>query len=164
MNILKLLLPGLIVLAACSTPPKIPSPNRIPSQDRNRDRDYELARLYAPVFYFHPKEIYRPQSVQVILQHARLRQNIQPWLDVTLLNQVDSKTWLELESDPTFYLDVWYEDEDGSKYSNYTAHKAFYESQPSPADGGPPMVVYAHIVRDEDPKHVTIQYWALYFY
>jgi len=34
----------------------------------------------------------------------------------------------------------------------------------SPEAGGPPIVAYAHVVRDEDPQHITIQYWLFYYY
>jgi hypothetical protein len=34
--------------------------------------DTELARRYAPVLYFHPAEIFRPQSVDVIVERADL--------------------------------------------------------------------------------------------
>jgi len=34
--------------------------------------DAELARRYAPVLYFHPGEIFRPQPVDVIVERADL--------------------------------------------------------------------------------------------
>jgi len=34
--------------------------------------DAELARRYAPVLYFHPAEIFRPQPVDVIVERADL--------------------------------------------------------------------------------------------
>lgn len=39
------------------------------------ESDEELARRYAPVLYFHPAEVFRPQPVEVIVERARLRQS-----------------------------------------------------------------------------------------
>jgi RsiW-degrading membrane proteinase PrsW (M82 family) len=126
--------------------------------------DAELARRYAPVFYFHPAEIFRPQPVDVIVQQARLRQSRRLWFDVNVLLSLDVHDLFDLESDESHFLDVWYGDDGSSAYTNYSAHQAYYEAVLSPGAGGPPSAVYAHVVRDEDPDHVTIQYWALYFY
>ncbi len=128
------------------------------------ESDEELARRYAPVFYFHPDEIFRPQPVDVIVEQARLRQSRQLWFDVNVLLRLDVLDLFDLESDESHFLDVWYGDEGGSAYTNYTAHQAYYEAVLSPDAGGPPVTVYAHVARDEDGGHVTIQYWALYFY
>ncbi len=126
--------------------------------------DAELARRYAPVLYFHPAEIFRPQPVDVIVERARLRQTRRLWFDVNVLLNLDVLDLLRFESDESHFLDVWYGDDGGSAYTNYSAHQAYYESVLSPATGGPPVAVYAHVVRDEDPDHITIQYWMLYFY
>jgi RsiW-degrading membrane proteinase PrsW (M82 family) len=128
------------------------------------ESDEELARRYAPVFYFHSDEVFRPQPVDVIVKQARLRQSRQLWFDVNVLLRLDVLDLLDLESDESHFLDVWYGDEGGSAYTNYTAHQAYYEAVLSPDAGGPPVTVYAHVARDEDKGHVTIQYWALYFY
>jgi len=126
--------------------------------------DEELARRYAPVFYFHPDELFRPQPVDVIVEQARLRQSRRLWFDVNLLLQLEALDLFDLESDESHFLDVWYGDRGSSAYTNYSAHRAYYEAALSPEAGGPPAAVYAHVVRDEDPKQITIQYWALYFY
>jgi RsiW-degrading membrane proteinase PrsW (M82 family) len=34
----------------------------------------------------------------------------------------------------------------------------------SPEAAGPPIVAYAHVVRDENPAQITIQYWLFYYY
>jgi len=128
------------------------------------ESDAELARRYAPVFYFHPAEIFFPQEVDVIVERARLRQTRRLWFDVNVLLKLDVLDLLDFETDPSHFLDVWYGDDGSSAYTNYSAHQAYYEAVLSPDAGGPPIVVYAHVVRDEDPKHITIQYWALYFY
>jgi RsiW-degrading membrane proteinase PrsW (M82 family) len=128
------------------------------------ESDAELARRYAPVFYFHPAEIFRPQPVDVIVERARLRQTRRLWFDVNVLLRLDVLDLFDFETDESHFLDVWYGDDGSSKYTNYSAHQAFYEAMLSPEAGGPPVAVYAHVVRDEDPDHITIQYWALYFY
>jgi RsiW-degrading membrane proteinase PrsW (M82 family) len=126
--------------------------------------DKELARRYAPVFYFHADELFRPQPVDVIVQQARLRQSRRLWFDVNVLLHLDVPDLLDLESDESHFLDVWYGDDGSSAYTNYSAHRAYYEGVLSPEAGGPPVAVYAHVVRDEVPDTITIQYWALYFY
>ena len=128
------------------------------------ESDAELARRYAPVFYFHPAEIFRPQPVDVIVEQARLRQGHRLWFDVNVLLSLDVFDLFDLESDESHFLDVWYGDDGGSAYTNYSAHQAYYEAVLSLEAGGPPAVVYAHVVREKDTGHITIQYWALYFY
>jgi RsiW-degrading membrane proteinase PrsW (M82 family) len=126
--------------------------------------DEELAQRYAPTFCFHPDEVFFPQPVDVIVEQARLRQSRRLWFDVNVLLSLDVLDLLDLESDESHFLDVWYGDEGGSAYTNYSAHQAYYRAVISPYAGGPPPTVYAHVVRDEIQGHVTIQYWALYFY
>jgi len=128
------------------------------------ERDAELARRYAPALYFHPSEIFRPQPVDVIVEQARLLQSHRLWFNVNVLLSLDVLDLFNFESDASHFLDVWYGDDGSSAYTNYSAHQAYYEALLSPEAGGPPIVVYAHVVRDEDPNHITIQYWALYFY
>jgi RsiW-degrading membrane proteinase PrsW (M82 family) len=125
--------------------------------------DLELAERHAPVLYFHPREIFRPQPVDVIVQQARLRRSRRLWFDTNVLLSLDPLDLFHFESDRSHFLDVWYGDEGGSAYTNYSAHQAFYEAALSPAAGGPPVTVYAHVVRD-DMARITVQYWALYFY
>ena len=126
--------------------------------------DAGLARRYAPVLYFHPAEMFRPQPVDVIVEQARLRQSRRLWFDVNVLLSLDVLDLFDLESDESHFLDVWYGDDGSSAYTNYSAHQAYYQAVLSPRAGGPPVAVYAHVVQDEGPGHVTIQYWALYFY
>jgi RsiW-degrading membrane proteinase PrsW (M82 family) len=125
--------------------------------------DLALAQRYAPVLYFHPQEIFRPQPVDVIVEQARLRRSRRLWFDTNVLLALDPLDLFDLETDRNYFLDVWYGGEGGSAYSNYSAHRAFYEAALSPAAGGPPVTVYAHVARDEAGR-VTVQYWALYFY
>ncbi len=128
------------------------------------EEDAALAQRFAPVFYFHPAEVFRPQPVDVILARARLRQSRRLWFDVNILLHLDLPTLLELPGDPRYMLDVWYGDEGRSAYTNYTSHRSHYQTELSPEAGGPPVTVYAHVVRDEDPRTIAIQYWALYYY
>jgi len=126
--------------------------------------DVELAQRYAPVLYFHPAEIFRPQPVDVIVEQARLRQSRRLWFDVNVLLSLDVPDLLHLESDESHFLDVWYGDDGSSAYTNYSAHQAYYEALLSPEVGGPPVAAYAHVVRGAGPDHITVQYWLLYFY
>ncbi|NLE45423.1 MAG: PrsW family intramembrane metalloprotease [Chloroflexi bacterium] len=128
------------------------------------DRDDELARRYVPVFYFHPDEVFRPQPVDVILQNARLRQSRRLWFDVNVLLSLDPLDLWQIDTDPTFFLDVWYGDDGRSAFTNYTSHQTYYQQTLSPHAGGPPPTVYARVVRDEPFGTITVQYWALYFY
>jgi RsiW-degrading membrane proteinase PrsW (M82 family) len=126
--------------------------------------DLELAQRYAPVFYFHPNEIFRPQPVEVIVKQARLRQSRRLWFDTNVLLKLSVPDLLKVASNDSYFLDVWYGDDGSSAYTNYSAHRFYYEAALSPEAGGPPVAVYAHVVRDEVPGAVTIQYWAFYFY
>jgi hypothetical protein len=129
------------------------------AQDEPPVEDTELARLYAPVLYFHPAELFRPQSVDVMVNTARLRQARRNWFDVNVLLHVSISDLFDCDDD-----DAWYGDEGASDYKNYSAHHTYYQAVLSPEAGGPPIVAYAHIVRDEDPQHITIQYWLFYYY
>jgi RsiW-degrading membrane proteinase PrsW (M82 family) len=133
------------------------------AQDEPPVEDAELARLYAPVLYFHPAELFRPQSVDVMVNTARLRQARRNWLDVNVLPHVSISDLFDYHDD-SYALDAWYGDEGASDYKNYSAHRAYYQAVLSPEAAGPPIVAYAHIVRDEDPQHTTIQYWLFYYY
>jgi RsiW-degrading membrane proteinase PrsW (M82 family) len=125
--------------------------------------DQELAEKYAPILYFHQDELFRPQSVDVIVQTARLRQDIQYWFDVNVLNEVVIQDLITYH-DASYVLDVWYGDKGTSDYKNYSAHKTYYEAFLSPEAGGPPITSYAHIVRDDSSGTITIQYWLFYYY
>ena len=125
--------------------------------------DAELVARYAPVFYFHPAEVFRPQTVDVIVEEARLRRSRRLWFDVNVFLRLDVFDLVKIESDAGHFLDVWYGDDGSSDLTNYTAHQAYYEAALSPSSGGPPVTVYAHVVRD-DRGAAAIQYWALYFY
>ncbi len=128
------------------------------------DGDATLAARYAPVLYFHADELFRPQPAEVIIEQARLRQSRKLWFDVNVLLSLDALDLADVDSDPSYFLDIWYGDNGSSAYANYSAHRSFYEGVLSPEAGGPPATVYAHVVRDEDADHITIQYWMLYYY
>jgi RsiW-degrading membrane proteinase PrsW (M82 family) len=147
---------SIVVLLACAVPSL--AGKSLPGDD------LELARCYAPVFYFHPDEIFRPQPVEVIIEQARLRQSRRLWFDANVLLSLDAPALLGVETDGDHFLDVWYGDSGSSTYTNYSAHQLYYEAVLSPDAGGLPVAVYAHVVRDEVPGTVTIQYWAFYFY
>ena len=99
--------------------------------------DLALAQRYAPVFYFHPDEVFLPQPVGVMVEQARLRQSRPMWFDVNVLLSLTVPDLLDLESDESHFLDVWYGDGGSSAYSNYSAHQAYYQATLSPRAGGP---------------------------
>jgi RsiW-degrading membrane proteinase PrsW (M82 family) len=125
--------------------------------------DAELARRFSPVLYFHPAEVFRPQTVDVMLSTARLRRQRRNWFDANVLTHVTAAE-LSAYQDPGYALDVWYGNDGASEYSNYSAHRAYYQAALSPQVAGPPATTYAHVARDEDPAHITIQYWLFYYY
>jgi RsiW-degrading membrane proteinase PrsW (M82 family) len=133
------------------------------AQDGPSIEDQALAQTYAPVLYFHPDELYRPQAVEVMVDTARLRQARPLRLHVNVLTDV-SLVDLSYHSHSSYNLDAWLGDEGSSDYKNYSAHQAYYRAALGPAAGGPPVVVYAHVVRDENPQYITIQYWLFYYY
>ncbi len=138
-------------------------PETVYAQGTVTPADEELAQRFAPVLYFHPAELFRPQTVDVMVRTARLRQVRRGWSDVNVLPRV---SLVELFDYPESYhvLDVWYGNRGASDYANYSAHRAHYLGALSPEAGGPPVATYAHVVRDEDPGEITIQYWLFYFY
>lgn len=123
----------------------------------------ELVEQYAPVFYFHPAELFRPQAVDVIVNTARLRQQRKLWFDVTERINVSIKDLFGYR-ESSDYLDIWFESDGASDYKNYSAHRTFYETTLSPEAGGPPIVSYAHVVREKERGRFTIQYWLFYYY
>jgi RsiW-degrading membrane proteinase PrsW (M82 family) len=125
--------------------------------------DVELAEMYAPVLYFHPDEMFRPQPVDVLVNTARLRQTRPAWFDANVRSKLGVSD-LCVYRNRRYVLDAWYGDAGASDYKNYTAHRRYYEAVLSPQAGGPPVVTYAHVVRDEKHPFVTIQYWLFYYY
>jgi RsiW-degrading membrane proteinase PrsW (M82 family) len=125
--------------------------------------DVELAEMYAPVLYFHPAEVFRPQSVDVMVHTARLRQARRVWFDINVRLDLAVPDLFDYRDD-SYVLDVWYGDAGSSDYKNYTAHRSYYRAVLSPQTGGPPIIAYAHVVRDETPGYITIQYWLFYYY
>lgn len=126
------------------------------------DDDAALLERYAPVFYFHPDEYFRPQPVEVMLPEARLRRSSPFWFDVNVLASLNLRDFLNLPPEKSFFLDVWYGSE-GSAATDYTAHRSYYRALLSPEAGGPEPAVYGRVHRDAQ-GHITVQYWAFYFY
>ena len=62
------------LLLACTTPTFAEEPSP--------EDDLALAQRFAPVFYFHPDEVFLPQPVDVIVEQARLRQSRPMWFDI----------------------------------------------------------------------------------
>jgi hypothetical protein len=128
----------------------IPSVPASIQNSNSYEADLELAQLYAPVFYFHPDEIYFPQPVDVVLGITRVRQDVHLWLDTTVMNLFTVQSLFTIPSDETYFLDQWFGDTGSSELTNYSTHQAIYESTISPRVGGPEPVIYAHVVRNED--------------
>lgn len=149
------------------------APSRIQSEDqpetavinpsRFSDDDLALATLYAPVLYFHTAELFRPQSIDVMVNSSMLRKARESWLNSNLLSKVSISDLINFK-DPSYMLDAWLGDAGSSDYKNYSAHRLYYENVLSPQAGGPPIVTYVHIVRDEEPGIITLQYWLFYYY
>jgi len=125
--------------------------------------DETLARKYAPVLYFHPDELFRPQSVEVLVNSARLRAQRRFWFDVNVLLDVTIADFLDYQ-DRDFFLDAWYGSEGISEYKNYTYHREIYRDKLGPDAGGPPILAYAHVSRNVDSGGLTIQYWLFYYF
>ena len=131
--------------------------------DPPQTEDLALAERFAPVLYFHPEEVFRPQPVDVLVENARLRQNIRWWFDANILNRVTLSDLLT-HYDADYFLDVWYGSRGLSDYKNYSAHRDYYINHLSPSAGGPPMTAYARVLRGLEGQHIVIQYWLFYYY
>jgi protease PrsW len=127
------------------------------------ESDQALLEKYAPVLYFHPAEIFRPQPVEVLVDNARLRKQRAFWFDTNIMAQV-SISDLFAYRDDSYFLDAWYGDEELSDNKNYSFHRYYYETVLQPAVGGPPMVTYGRLVEDENTGAVVLQYWLFYYY
>lgn len=135
----------------------------VSAQDEPPLDDQELVEMYAPVLYFHPSELFRPQSVDVMVSTSRLREQRRFWFDINLLKKVSISDLFSYH-DNRYFLDVWYGSNGASDYKNYTAHRNYYERALRPEIGGPPVVTYAHVVREQKKQAITIQYWLFYYY
>ena len=80
---------------------------------------------------FHDAEIFRPQSVDVLISTAQLRQAVQVWFEANVLEEVTLEDLPEFQ-DESYALDAWYGDAGSSDYRNYSAHRARYLSLLSP--------------------------------
>jgi protease PrsW len=127
------------------------------------NEQHALLEKYAPVLYFHPAEIFRPQPVDVLVDNARLRQQRAFWFDTNILPQVSIPD-LFAYRDESYFLDAWYGDEELSDNKNYSFHRYYYETVLQPGVGGPPMVVYGRLVEDENTGAIVLQYWLFYYY
>jgi hypothetical protein len=134
-----------------------------PAQTEPWLEDQRLAETYAPVLYFHPDELFRPQPVEVMLRTAQLHKIRPIGPHVRLLRTVTASDLLRYAGDG-YYLNAWLRDKPSSDYMSYTAHRAYYQSRLSPEAGGPPMIAYAHVVRGREAEQITIQYWLFYWY
>jgi RsiW-degrading membrane proteinase PrsW (M82 family) len=120
--------------------------------------DLELAQTYAPILYFHERERYRPQPIEVMLDHARVRQTV-AGVEVTIRDTISAGELADVPADA--YLDLWYGQDDTSAYLNYSAHGAYYDLNGLRA--AYPVTTYARVKRAPDGR-VVVQYWLFYYY
>lgn len=120
--------------------------------------DQELAERYAPVLYFHERERYRPQPIDVMLENARLRQVI-AGVEATIDSPVSIDDFAAAPDDA--YLDLYYGSDTTSHYLNYTAHGEYYDTRELLAQY--PPSIYARVVHNPDGRS-AIQYWFFYYY
>ncbi len=120
--------------------------------------DLELATTYAPLLYFHERERYRPQPIEVMLDHARLRQTISG-VEATIRDQVTLDDLTTAPADA--YIDLWYGQDDTSGYLNYTAHGSYYDL--NGLRDTYPITTYARVYHAPDGR-TAIQYWLFYYY
>ena len=80
------------------------------ARDRLPGEDQELIQTFAPVLYFHPAELFRPQSVDVMVNTARLRQARRNWFDVNVLPHISISALFDYHDD-SYALDAWYGDD-----------------------------------------------------
>lgn len=138
------------------------SPAAVSAQDIFLLDDTELASMYAPALFFHAAELFRPQSVDVMVDTARLQRIPPNWLAINVLNELSIADLLSY--DENYALDVWYGNQGASNFINYTAHRDFYQATLHPGVGGPPVVAYARVVRNLSSHAIVIQYWLFYYY
>ena len=136
---------------------------RIAHAQNNSLSDQDLAQRYAPVLYFHPGELFRPRSVDVFLNTARLREQRRFWFDINGRLKVSISDLFDYRAN-NFFLDTWYGSEGISDSINYSSHRGHYQNVLHLEAGGPPIVTYAHVVRDDNAGNITIQYWFFYYY
>ncbi|MGD2159176.1 MAG: hypothetical protein PVG32_20030, partial [Anaerolineales bacterium] len=152
------LIPMLILVAVCLIAPV----NTAYAKYRSLS-DQELAQKFAPVLYFHPAEIFRPQPVDVLVNTARLREQRRFWFDINVLPNVSISDLFNYRAE-NFFLDAWNSSEGSSDSMNYSSHRTYYQNALSPEAGGPPIATYARVVRDEPSGYTSIQYWLFYYY
>ena len=138
---------------------------RLPESLRLRKSESEeLAQRYAPALFFHEDEVFRPQGVAVMIDHARLRIK---GAEQGVTNQLNADVLFQ-NYGAEYFLDLWYGAEGNSSYLNYTAHRDFYELFLRPGTGRQasayPVTAYAHVATDEVSGRIALQYWLFYYY
>jgi RsiW-degrading membrane proteinase PrsW (M82 family) len=123
-----------------------------------------LAERYAPALFFHEDEVFRPQCVAVMIDHARLRVK---GSEQGVTNRPCEDTLFQ-NYGVEYFLDLWYGAEGNSGYLNYTAHRDFYELFLRPGAGQKsstyPVTAYAHVTTEEASGRTALQYWLFYYY
>ena len=149
----------LIIIVVFVAPISHPHTPTLPYISSNQPTDdLALARTYTPVLYFHERERYRPQDIRVMLDRARLRQNVSG-VDATLRDTVAPVDLATAPADA--WLDLWYGSDHTSGYLNYTAHGSVYDA--SHLREAYPITTYARVVHADDGR-IVIQYWLFYYY
>jgi hypothetical protein len=98
-----------------------------------------------------------------LVNTAKLQQIENTWSVTNVLNEVSQADLGEYRN-ADYALDAWLGDKGTSDFKNYTAHREYYEKVLSHEAGGPPIVTYAHVVRQPEEQRIILQYWLFYYY
>ena len=149
---------GVIAGRAVAAPPSVPQAQTTSLSP------LALAERYAPALFFHEDEVFLPQCVAVMIDHARLRVK---GAEQGITNR-PSEDALFQNYGAEYFLDLWYGAEGNSGYLNYTAHRDFYDLFLRPGSGRQssayPVTAYAHLTTDEASGRTALQYWLFYYY
>ncbi|MDY7040085.1 MAG: PrsW family intramembrane metalloprotease [Chloroflexota bacterium] len=128
------------------------------------DPPLTLAARYAPALFFHEEEVFRPQGVAVMIDHARLRVK---GVEQGITNRPGGDDLFH-NYGAEYFLDLWYGAEGNSGYLNYTAHRDFYDLFLRPGSdrqsSAYPVTAYTHVTSDEASGRTALQYWLFYYY
>lgn len=77
----------------------------VEAQEEPEPTNQELAEKFAPILYFDDAEIFRPQSVEVLIGTAQLRQAVRVWFEANVLEDVSLEDLPEFQDD-SYALDA----------------------------------------------------------
>jgi Tol biopolymer transport system component len=122
----------------------------------------QLAQMYAPILYLHPDEIYVPDPVELMLDHASLREGY-VGMEILPRGAVTAKTF-DTKNRPYYYLDL-----------QPALRSLQARGEIRGCAGSPPYEALYQKIRTQDhsvayaravqgPDWLVIQYWLFYFY